>query len=57
MGGGGIIIIKPNAVTIQKTVSDADQATMNAIANRSPVKCSRRDAFTMVRLLWKLLRS
>lgn len=54
-GGGGIIIIK--SVVNSGKLSREDEATLNAIADRSIVCCSMADAWTVCRILWKYLRT
>lgn len=55
-GGSGVIIVQNNQIVIKGPVSMADQATLNQVASRSPVKCSMLDAITVCRIIWKLLR-
>ncbi len=54
-GGGGIIIIKRLAEG--PPVSPRDCEELQAIADAAGVRCSRKQAFRVLRILWKYLRS
>lgn len=55
MGGSdGGIIVHHLAQTPQ--LPPQDQATLLAIADRSATGCSFRDAVTVVRIVWRLIR-
>lgn len=52
-GGGGVIIIH----RIADSAPAAEALTLRQIADRSVTGCSFRDAITVVRIVWKLIRT
>jgi hypothetical protein len=53
-GGGGIIIIR-SLIESPKTTAE-ERNVLQEIADRSPVLCSRLDALTVARIVFRLLR-
>lgn len=53
-GGGGPIILK--SIANIPEVPAADRAKMLEIADRSITGCSRLDALTVIRIVWRLIR-
>jgi len=54
-GGGGIIIIKRLAEDDQ--ISPRDRVRLYAIADQAVLRCTRWQAISVLRILWKYLRS
>lgn len=52
-GGGGVIIINKIA---EGPVSVEDKIILQMIADKSPVKCSVKDALIVLGIVWKYLR-
>lgn len=53
-GGGGTIII--NRIADGPPISSVDALILQRIADRSTVKCSVRDALTVLAIVWRYLR-
>jgi hypothetical protein len=53
-GGGGIIIIRRLAES--DAITPEDRKKLHAIADEAQVRCTRGQAYRVVRILWKYLR-
>lgn len=54
-GGGGGPIIIPKLLEVPGCTPD-EKHLLRAILDRSPVRCSRLDAFDVARIVYRLLR-